>query len=89
LKDSPAIRGLINRVIHLVSFEETKDAHLPKREKVVTYRLGTVTAPKEPKRKPPEPKKAKAAPVPEAKKAPVKKKAVAKKATPTKKAHKK
>jgi large subunit ribosomal protein L30 len=87
LKDTPAIRGMIKKVIHLVSFEETKEAHLPKREKVVTYRLGAITAPKEPKKKPAEPKKPKAN-APEAKKAPTKKPAV-KKSAPAKKAHKK
>lgn len=88
LKDSPQVRGLIKSVIHLVSFEETKESHLPKTEKIVTYRLGAVAAPKEPKKKPAEPKKPKAAHATEAKKTPAKKKA-AKKSAPAKKAHKK
>jgi large subunit ribosomal protein L30 len=98
LKDTPAIRGLINAVRHLVSFEETKEAHLPKREKIVTYKLGAVHAPKEPKKekkKPVEAKEPKAAKLHGEKKAPAKKAPApkgphgAKKHSPAKKAHKK
>jgi large subunit ribosomal protein L30 len=91
LKDTPAIRGLIHKVIHLVSFEETKEAHLPKKEKILTYKLGAIHAPKEPKKekkKPVEAKEPKATKAHAEKKAPTKK-APAKKSSPAKKAHKK
>ena len=97
LKDTPAVRGLINKVRHLVSFEETKEAHLPKKEKIVTYKLGAVHAPKEKKekKKPVEEAEEKAT-KPHAEKKPPAKKAPApkgplgaKKTAPAKKAHKK
>ena len=62
LKDSPAVRGLIQKVIHLISFEETDQASLPKKEKVKTYQLGEVKAPAKAKsvKKPAGPTEAKA-----------------------------
>jgi large subunit ribosomal protein L30 len=48
LKNTPAIRGMIQRVIHLVRFKETSDSDLKKTAKVITYKLGpkpAVTAP--------------------------------------------
>lgn len=51
LKDTPAIRGMIQKVLHLVSFEETKDSKLPAQAKTVTYKLGTVKGVKAPKAK--------------------------------------
>jgi large subunit ribosomal protein L30 len=89
LKDTPAIRGLIKKVIHLVSFEETKEAKLPKKEKISTYRLGAVKPPQEPKKKPAAPKVAKAAESETEKKSTPAKKKTTKPASPAKKAHKK
>lgn len=62
LKDTPPIRGLIQKVIHLVSFEESKKDSLAAKKKVETYKLGTKVA-----------KKAKAAPKKEAAKPAAKK----------------
>lgn len=42
LQDTPAIRGMIQKVIHLVRFEKTADSVLPKKVKQVTYRLGAL-----------------------------------------------
>lgn len=89
LKDTPAIRGLIKKVIHLISFEETKDAKLPKREKIVSYRLGAVTPREETKKKPAEAKPAKAAKPQAEKKSAAPKKKAASKASPAKKTGKK
>lgn len=40
LKDTPEIRGMINKVVHLVDWEETSDREVSRPEKVETYRLG-------------------------------------------------
>jgi len=49
LEDTPQVRGMINFVFNLVKFQEVGSATLPKKEKVETYRLGPVPAPKEKK----------------------------------------
>lgn len=46
LKDTPPIRGLIQKVIHLVSFEESTKESLPPKKKVETYKLGAKVAKK-------------------------------------------
>ncbi len=40
--DTPAVRGMIQKVIHLVTFEKASSPELPRGEKLVTYRLGKV-----------------------------------------------
>ncbi len=40
--DTPAVRGMIQKVIHLVTFEKATSPDLPRGEKLVTYRLGSV-----------------------------------------------
>lgn len=91
LKDSPEVRGMINKVIHLVEFEETGDRGLARPEKIETYRLGAKGAAKaKTKAKKTEPKKAAAkSQEPKAKKtAPAKAKKAAAKAPAAKKAAK-
>lgn len=52
LQDTPAIRGMIGKVNHLVQWQESKSAQLEKNKKVTTYQLGAMAEPA--------PKKAKA-----------------------------
>lgn len=82
LKDTPAVRGLIQKVIHLISFEETQESALPKPAKISSYQLGAVKAPAAPKKP-----QAKASPKGEPKPA-AKASAPAKKKTPAKDAKK-
>lgn len=86
LKDTAPIRGMIQKVIHLVTFEETSTQELPKKEKSISYQLGPkVALPKKTPKAKPAPKKE-----PEEKKVEAKKPVKAKsKAAPVKKAAKK
>lgn len=40
LKDTPAIRGMVQKVVHLVKWESTDKSVLPKVEKRTTYKIG-------------------------------------------------
>jgi len=44
LKNTPAIRGMIQKVYDLVKWEEVDYSVLPKPAKVITYRLGEIIA---------------------------------------------
>ncbi len=90
LQNTPAIRGMIQKVLSLVRFEESKSKDLPKAPRIETYRLGEVLL----KEKPKKPKKEKPAgaqhehPKKAAAKHETKKKSAAKKAAHHKAAHK-
>ena len=51
LKDTPAIRGMLNKIRDLVRFETTKESQLAPKVPVVTYVLGPVPAARPPKEK--------------------------------------
>jgi len=97
LKNTPPIRGMVQKVIHLVHFEETQSKELPKKEKTESYKLGakggkapkaTVKAKATPKNAPVENKAEPKQAAKSSEKAAASKKAPAKKDAPKTKAKK-
>jgi len=86
LKNSPAVRGLVHKVIHLVDFEETGESKLPEVQRVETFKLGAKGTPKKAVAKP---KPAAKKPAEKAEKAEAKKKPAAKKSAGAKAAKEK